>query len=703
MNQRYPLRNMPVRDERRAKEAQSSKPVASTPRTSTRDLNPRNIDNTYVWEEEGDTLGVNNTAMPSSVESSPKTIIVLSPESYQQVREGNLTLTEAALSILDQDIEEEVKTPPLRSMGRGRGSARSLNLGNPRRPGPDNASSEQVNPTRKTLKPATHTYAHMTNPRDISNNGQVLDISNSWGTRAKQMILRFLMKIILGCICFTIAAGPTAWIYIYEYRWIAGWILYLTSTALIGWFLWHSALWLQKHLLDALPKTSSPPGLCFEEAIAKLPSTKPSLSNSTRQGKYEPTCSHDQPHDERPALRTARQVNYEPTCSYGQPHDERPALHTEASGGWNGDGYTDPTPATNPLSSGYKPNNASASRNFKSSAAYANMSSAAHELSVHDQEVIHDISASQMTFSHTPHMPEFDGNPVKYAVFRRDFLSILPTIPCRFRLTALRNALVCLDAKKVIEDYEETDVDTFCEALKALDQEFNDATENVQHLLEEIRKLTQMNYKTDEDFVAKFSDLTSLLKRLVKIQPESKLYLEPLTRPWLDFVPEAIFRKAQNHMGRNKSWLNFDNLYEVAEAFAKSVKNTKSISASRNKAQRVRNVHQATVNEETESPQTSEEEALAAYYARMRPKPSCCFCNDETHHATACPKDMQKDYKKEIIYQQRRCILCLETGHISTDCPLLKMDLTLAFKCDCPSRTPHARIACQLGNPNNNK
>ena len=254
----------------------------------------------------------------------------------------------------------------------------------------------------------------------------------------------------------------------------------------------------------------------------------------------------------------------------------------------------------------------------------------------------------------------------------------------------------------MIEDFEETDVDTFKGALTELDKEYNDPEETVQYLLEAIRKLTQIHYKSDEDFVSKLADMSTLLKRLVKVQPEARMFLDTMVKPWMDFIPEPVFHKVQRLLGKNKASLKFDTVFEIAKEFADSYKHTKGLIASRNKAQRShRNVHQASVSDspEVESPQMSEEDCLEAHYARLRPKPACCFCGDETHHATACPKDLQRDFKKDVINSQRRCLLCLETGHRSYECPLLKMEVTLPFACDCSSHPPHALITCGLNNP----
>ena len=219
---------------------------------------------------------------------------------------------------------------------------------------------------------------------------------------------------------------------------------------------------------------------------------------------------------------------------------------------------------------------------------------------------------------------------------RQDFLAILPTIPTRVRLATLRNSLVSSQAKRVIEDFETTDPETFCNALKALDREYNNTEENVRYILEEVRKLTQTHSKSDDDFVDKLADMTSYLKRLVKIQEGAHVFLEPLAYPWMDYVPEPIFRKAQRLIGCNKSWLNFNNLFNLAEEFACSVKRTKAITASRLRVQRanVRGSQHSTYRvEASEVLETSsfvdEDDPLEVNYVKGRSKPiDCCFCQD---------------------------------------------------------------------------
>ena len=403
-----------------------------------------------------------------------------------------------------------------------------------------------------------------------------------------------------------------------------------------------------------------------------------------------------------------------------------------ASGGWNGEELSASTPANvQPTASRRRTLNPG--RNFRASSAYGELGSnrgiviredrnLTHrydstffsELSLHDQEVVNDCVNSS-AYAHNIKFPEFDGKFENYAPFRRDFFSMLPGILPRLRLTTLRNALLSKDSKRIIEDFEDTDKETFCAAILALDQEYNDITENTQRLLEEVRKLTQTHYKSDDDFVSKLADITSYLKRLCKIDPNSRFALEQLSKPWLEYVPDPIFNKAKRCLGSDKAWLTFDNIFYLCEEYARSVKHSRSLSESRARAQRTApkgttfNTYASETLDTSVPPPTEETEEFDVNFVRRRglnkPEHLCCFCKSNQHHSTVCNASLTAQDKFNAIFKSSnvRCLLCLEEGHHVGWCPLIRTQVPYQFKCDiCVSKPTHAKIICEIVKPKPN-
>ena len=400
-----------------------------------------------------------------------------------------------------------------------------------------------------------------------------------------------------------------------------------------------------------------------------------------------------------------------------------------ASGGWNGEELSASTPANaHPTSS--RRSTVNTGRNFRASSAYGELGSDRgvviredrnlehrydttffSEMSLHDQEVVNDhVNAS--AYAHNIKFPEFDGKFENYSPFRRDFMSMLPGILPRLRLTTLRNALLSKESKRIIEDFEDTDTETFCAAILALDQEYNDITENTQRLLEEVRKLTQTHYKTDDDFVSKLADITSYLKRLCRIDPNSRFSLEQLSRPWLDYVPDPIFKKAKRCLGSDRSWLTFDNVFNLCEEYARSVKHSRSLSASRSRAQRSAakgttfNAYALETVDTSVPPPTEVTDEFEVNYVRRqgpnKPDHLCCFCKSNQHHSTVCNESLTTQDKYNAIFKSSnvRCLLCLEEGHHVGWCPLIRTKVSYPFKCDvCVGKQTHAKIICEIVKP----
>ena len=398
------------------------------------------------------------------------------------------------------------------------------------------------------------------------------------------------------------------------------------------------------------------------------------------------------------------------------------------SGGWNGDDFTASTPAARQQTSSRRRNvsnvssqnrNFRASRNFQELGSHVNfdenrnqehryMPSFLSELSMHDQEVIGEhVSAS--SYAQNVSVKEFDGNYDKYESFRRELMAMVPGIHPRLRLSTLRNALKCKEALRVIEDFVDTDEETFCAALLALDAEYNDIDENAERLLDQIRKIMQSPHIDDEDFVSKFEDLTSFTKRLYKLNHNCKIALDALSKEWIKFVPLPVFNTVKKRLAYDKKWLDFANLFDLCEEFSLSVKHSRGISKERdqmyNSSKKPKhNIYSA--SSDSSIPPSSEgcDEYDVNYARRSFAKPSianCCFCNSKEHHSTACPVNMSPEERRNIVFgANTRCLLCLEEGHRVGWCLLVRLKSNIPFKCDCTSDKPtHAKIICEAVRP----
>ena len=401
------------------------------------------------------------------------------------------------------------------------------------------------------------------------------------------------------------------------------------------------------------------------------------------------------------------------------------------SGGWNGDDMTTSTPAAPPQYSRRRKvgngSNSSHSRNFRPSRGYREMGSGSQvnineelnqehsynpsfleELSMHDQEVIGE-HVSVSSYAQNVSVKEFDGTYDKYESFRREFMAMVPGIHPRVRLSTLRTAIKCKDALRVIEDFVDTDQETFCAALLALDWEYNDIDETAERLLDQIRKIMQSPHTDSEDFVSKFNDLTSYAKRLYKLKPDCKIALDALAKDWVKYVPVPVYKTVTKRLARNKKWINFANLYDLCEEFSLSVKHSRSISKERDQVFNSGKKHKHnvyTVNGDSSIPPTSEEgEGYDVNFVRKGftkpPSSNCCFCNSKEHHSTACPVNMSPEERRNIVYGANiRCLLCLEEGHRVGWCLLVRLKSNIPFKCECKSDKPtHAKIICEVVKP----
>ena len=398
-----------------------------------------------------------------------------------------------------------------------------------------------------------------------------------------------------------------------------------------------------------------------------------------------------------------------------------------ASGGWNGERvfHTSTPASTNRRESRRIP--AGSEVNFRPDSRFREMSSGhrvsiredqntqhsydqpALSLSAHDIEVITDDSHAPLVMAHTPPLPEFSGKHAEYAAFRRDFLSLLPNIYARHRLGTLRQQLKCPEAKRIIEDFEQTDVETFLEALDALDKVYNDEEENANIIIDEITKLTSTPVRNDEDFIKIVDDMKSHLKRLVKIKPAARAQLESLTRTWKDFVPDKVWYKARSYIGPSKATLTFDILFNIAEEYATTLKNTREWNQARERVKRttsraVNMVYNADVSEDTFASDGEESVEVNLLRSRDRPKSwDCVLCSQDGHHTTSCGETHSLEHKRSVFFGQKLCLLCAGKGHWSDRCRLLKIDATLKFKCvstNCANKVTHSKIVCEIAEIN---
>ena len=398
------------------------------------------------------------------------------------------------------------------------------------------------------------------------------------------------------------------------------------------------------------------------------------------------------------------------------------------SGGWNGNEFAASTPAATTQTSSRRRNVSNASsqnRNFRASRDFQELSSHVgfdesrnqehryspsflSELSMHDQEVIGEhVSAS--SYAQNVSVNDFDGTYDKYESFRREFMAMVPGIHPRLRLSTLRNALKCKEALRIIEDFVDTDEETFCAALLALDAEYNDIDENAERLLDQIRKIMQSPHTDSEDFVSKFEDLTSFTKRLYKLNHNCKIALDALSKEWIKFVPYPIFNTVKKRLAYDKKWLDFANLFDLCEEFCLSVKHSRSISKERdqmyNSSKKPKhNIYSASSDSSIPPPSEGCEEYDVNYARKSFVKPpiaNCCFCNSKEHHSTACPVNMSPDERRNIVFGANvRCLLCLEEGHRVGWCLLVRLKSNIPFKCDCTSDKPtHAKIICEAVRP----
>ena len=644
-------------------------------------------DTTMHWDHRGEDLD-DNTMMPDTeiLEQGlglegDKLTITLSPEALKQVAEGNMSIHQAAENMLSQSVHEEVTTPPVAPIShlvRGHYAPRL-----------SEAASKVSKPTPETpAAPAISTRVER-------------ELSESWSSWFKRGLWVCFVNLLLVCLSISVLGGMPAWTFLYVNLWVWKFIIYGTAIMILGWF----SLSLGSVLFRCIyPKFKGTP--IDSPANLEVPDKEASVRIPVRRLFEGKPGSSQYIHREEVAEDPVEELPREPNGPAGISRNRKGAAESQ-SGGWNGEDFPTSTPGPS-RSNLPRPRNFDHSSRSKSRVPFGDKSTYQYTnaggLSTHDIDVIQDSTyAGQVSFAHSPKVPEF-SKPEDYHVFRRDFLAILPTIPTRLRLSTLRSSLCSSESKKVIEDFEDTDADTFIEALKALDEEYNDPDYTLRHLLVKIRNLTQTIPKSDEDFVSLMSELSSLLKRLVRVQEGVEVHLEPLAFPWMSFVPEPVYRKAQRLVGRNRSWLTFENLYRLAEEHAQAVKRTKDLSASRLKVQRaaIKGSQHFTYQAEAEAVREgsiSEDDPFNINYIRNRSKPvDCCFCQDQGngHHSTVCPVERTPSERRDIARSFGLCYLCLEK-HLVRECPFLKLNINLDFRCqECSVKLPHCTLLCDV-------
>ena len=623
-------------------------------------------DSTMHWDHGGEDLD-EHTMMPDGEVlgqglglQGDNLTMTQSPEAHKRVVEGNMSIHQAAENMLSQCVHDEVTTPPISPSSRTARGELS--------PKVSEETSQNAEP-----KPELPAAPVISTPVQR-------DSSESWSSWFKGRLWVFFYNLFLVCVSISVLGGMPAWTFLYVNLWVWKYIIYGTSIMILGWF----SLSIFGILFNGIfPRfkdkpRDSPPKLKvpFKEASVRIPS---------RRLFEDKPCSFQNNHVEE-----ARETN----VPLGVLHNPRGKFPTSTPGLCKSN-LPRPQKFDHPSRSKGK-------ISFGDRSTYPSNNPGG--LTIHDLDVINDSSyAGQVSFSHSPKIPEYSGKTEDYFVFPRDFLAILPTIPTRLRLSTLRSSLCSLESKKVIEDFEDTDSDTFIEALKALDEEYNNPDYTLRHLLLKIRNLTQTIPKSDEDFVSIMTELSSLLKRLVRVQEGVEVHLEPLAFPWMSFVPEPVYRKAQRLVGRNRSWLTFENLYKLAEEHAQAVKRTKDLSANRLKVQRaaIKGNQHFTYHAEAEDFQegsiSEEEDPFNLHYVKGRSKPvDCCFCRDQGngHHSTVCPVERSPSERRDIARSLGLCYLCLEK-HLVRECPFLKLKITLDFRCqDCSVKLPHCTLLC---------
>jgi hypothetical protein len=285
-----------------------------------------------------------------------------------------------------------------------------------------------------------------------------------------------LLQCLLGIFCLTIAAGPSIWLRVFDYLWVLRWVCYGITACFTG----RAILAVGTRLYNFYNGIYNSTTAFFR--CDNAPLTSPLVN-------FDGNCTSAQSNNQFSSDLTGNDQYIENRSSIPQyPHLSgyyRRAGETMA-GGWNGRDLSNSTPEPEKPRIPRKPI-VNQGRNFRASSAFNDLGadrgmtfsedSSEVQLSLHDLEVISEDNP--VAYAHTPELPSFDGKCENYGTFRRDFLPLLPSIPPRCRLTVLRNALLTTEAKRVIEDFEDTDHDTFCKALLALDQEFNDTFENL--------------------------------------------------------------------------------------------------------------------------------------------------------------------------------------------------------------------------------
>ena len=422
------------------------------------------------------------------------------------------------------------------------------------------------------------------------------------------------------------------------------------------------------------------------------------------------------------------------------------------SGGWNGD-YVTVTPSHN-HSSNYNSSHSKRSnpfsRNFRADSGFNSLGSDGFHVNIredlntfhsHDYSHYNSLSAadkalidtlSPLASTHNLTLPKWDGARDKYADFRLSFMSFVPTIPVLLRLEALKHALEhCPEALRVIAEFQNNDTDSFSGAILALDYEYDNLVEVVERLTDKIQTLTTTRTHSQAEFVDNINEMTVLITKLSRKDPTTRLTLAPLASEWIKYLPNAVYDKVIKKVQKfGKSWLTFENIYGLCTDSVKHYKITKDLMEKRAAAEKssfknsnailsestsISSTVTAQCSSDWNPPLNSSFEEKEILYAGTFGKPTCCFCNKESHPSINCPKlseltnlQIFKHFNDKSTMSENlpkiRCYLCVEQGHSVDQCILIQHNIVPDYQCKCTVQPVHNEKLCQIltvkSNPN---
>ena len=356
---------------------------------------------------------------------------------------------------------------------------------------------------------------------------------------------------------------------------------------------------------------------------------------------------------------------------------------------------------------------------------------------------------------------QFSGNLEDYDEFKASFLAYAQSIPMEQRLMLLKMKLSG-QAKNLVSECFGVGLSSFNKAFEILDKRYHKPELLIQKLLAQIEESLDRSCKhSDAKFSNMISNVRRCYQRIFLIDPRKVWTLDGLLAKFSNCMPRTCLNNVTRMIKNNLSDHTFSKVLQVCEDYVefKELQNittgistvsfnspsglSKSPSRSRDSSFRSRSheksnsVHVVSENSGSFTDESSVEGTVAAASFKqpmssqgtnkekvkrdisrgrsssrssnrsrsnsiVRPRSpyvetfTCNLCRKNDHVVTKCNGEF--DNLEDIVYQRRLCLLCVGTGHFSSNCPILLLCPDFPMRClntECKD-VPHCKKLCKI-------